>query len=122
MEKPALVNNHISATLMQESPKYEKNLNVLSSIITVSPILGILGTVLGLMDVFNVISGGGLGNASQLSSGIAEALISTVLGLSITIPFIFAYHYLTHQVDQRLQRLEQSLEQFARLAITVRKD
>ena len=57
MEKPVLVNNHISAMLMQESPKYEKNLNVLSSIITVSPILGILGTVLGLMDVFNVIWG-----------------------------------------------------------------
>ena len=57
-------------------PKIERLMSVLSSIITVAPILGLTGTVLGLMDIFNVISGGGIGDASLLSSGIAEALIN----------------------------------------------
>ena len=90
--------------------KLDQHLPLLSSIITVAPILGLLGTVLGLMDVFNVISGGGLGDATQLSSGIAEALITTVLGLSISIPFIFAYQLLNSQIEARLQSLELTLE------------
>jgi len=90
----------------REFPTLEKGLNILSSIITVAPILGLLGTVLGLMDIFNVISGGGIGDASQLSGGIAEALITTVTGLSISIPFIFLNQYLSHKNDVFLLDLE----------------
>ncbi|MFC1751926.1 MotA/TolQ/ExbB proton channel family protein [Thermoproteota archaeon] len=82
-----------------EIPKLERNMNILSSIITVAPILGLLGTVLGLMNIFNVISGGNIGDAAALSSGIAQALITTVTGLTIAIPFIFLYQYLTHKID-----------------------
>ena len=79
--------------------KIDNGLNIISSIITVTPILGILGTVLGLMDIFNVISGGGIGQPELLSSGIAEALITTVSGLSVAIPFIFIYQWLTREND-----------------------
>ena len=90
----------------RELPTLDKGVNILSSIITVAPILGLLGTVLGLMDIFNVISGGGIGDASQLSGGIAEALITTVTGLSISIPFIFLNQYLGHKNDIFLLDLE----------------
>jgi biopolymer transport protein ExbB len=89
----------IKEVTYRELPKLEKNMNILSSIITVAPILGLLGTVLGLMDVFNVISGGNLGDAAALSSGIAEALITTVTGLSIAIPFIFLNQFLAHKIE-----------------------
>lgn len=99
----------VSELTSRELPKLEKNLSLLASIITVAPILGLLGTVLGLMDVFNVISGGGIGDASLLSSGIAQALISTVTGLSVAIPFIIAYHFLSTQIDNRLHVLESNV-------------
>jgi biopolymer transport protein ExbB len=89
----------LKQSAFQEIPKLEKNMNILSSIITVAPILGLLGTVLGLMDIFNVISGGGLGDSSALSVGIAEALITTVSGLGIAVPFIFSHQYLSHAIE-----------------------
>ena len=97
----------IKETLYPEIPKLEKFLPVLSSIITVAPILGLMGTVLGLMDIFNVISGGGIGDAQALSGGIAKALITTVSGLGIAIPFIFVYQYLSHRVHMFILQLEQ---------------
>ncbi len=92
-----------------ENPKIEKNLNILSSIITIAPILGLFGTVLGLMDVFNVIAGGGIGNEEALSRGIAEALITTVTGLGISIPFLVIYNYLTQQLDTFSLQIERVL-------------
>ena len=94
-----MIQEAIKEVTYRELPKLEKNMNVLSSIITVAPIMGLLGTVLGLMDVFNVISGGNLGDAAALSSGIAEALITTVTGLSIAIPFIFLNQFLMHKIE-----------------------
>jgi len=93
------IQNSIKEVTYLEMPKLEKNMNILSSIITVAPLLGLLGTVLGLMDIFNVISGGHIGDPTMLSSGIAQALITTVTGLSIAIPFIFLNHYLEHKIQ-----------------------
>ncbi|RAP33553.1 hypothetical protein DID75_01950 [Candidatus Marinamargulisbacteria bacterium SCGC AG-410-N11] len=100
------IQDGIKGITLLEVPKLEKNLSVLSSIITVAPILGLLGTVLGLIDIFNVISGGGIGNTQALSSGIAEALISTVSGLAIAIPLIFVHHFLSHKVNTFTMQME----------------
>lgn len=94
-----------------EIPKLEKNMSLLSSIITVAPILGLLGTVLGLMEIFNVISGGQLGDAAALSGGIAQALITTVAGLSIAIPFIFLHQYLAYKIDLFILETERSIHE-----------
>ncbi len=101
----------VDSVLAKLDAKLDQHLPLLSSIITVAPILGLLGTVLGLMDVFNVISGGGLGDASMLSAGIAEALLTTVLGLMVAIPFIFAYQLLSSLIDKRQDQLERVLTQ-----------
>lgn len=100
------IEDGIKQVTYAEIPKIEKNMNILSSIITIAPILGLFGTVLGLMDIFNVMSGGGIGNPEALSKGISEALITTVTGLGIAMPFIVAYQYLSHRLDTFTLHLE----------------
>ena len=100
------ISDGIRESVYLQVPKIERLMSVLSSIITVAPILGLTGTVLGLMDIFNVISGGGIGDASLLSSGIAEALITTVTGLLIVVPFIFIYQFLTQKIDEYVMLIE----------------
>lgn len=92
----------------------EGQLNILSTIITVAPILGLLGTVLGLMDIFNVISGGALGDATVLSSGIAEALITTVTGLFIAAPFMLFHQYLSGKIQFFLLEVERGVNDIMR--------
>ena len=91
--------------------KLDRNLNFLSSIITVAPILGLLGTVIGLMDIFNVISGGQIGDPTALSKGIAQALITTVTGLSIAVPFIFFHQFLNHKMDLFIRNINALIEE-----------
>jgi len=98
---------YVSEVTAESVPEMEKNLYILIAIITAAPLLGLLGTVLGLIEVFDVISGGGIGDATQLSGGIAEALITTMTGLMITIPFVFSYHYIQSRIRQ-LQHLTES--------------
>lgn len=93
--------------MLKALPQFENNMPVLSGIITVAPILGLLGTVVGLIDIFNVISGGGIGDPTLLSSGIAQALITTVTGLSITIPFVIAYQFLQQRIERYMSLAEQ---------------
>ncbi len=64
----------------------------LATIGSVSPLLGLLGTVLGVMDAFIGIAAGGSGNISAVAPGVAEALVTTVLGLAVAIPAIIAYN------------------------------
>ena len=78
------------------------NMNVLSIIITVAPILGLLGTVLGLMDVFSVIAASASADMKQLSMGISKALITTVAGLSLAIPLLFLHQWVQNAIDKRL--------------------
>ncbi len=90
-----------------ELPKLEQSMGVLSSIITAAPMLGLLGTVLGLISIFQLLSGGPLTNPSVLLGGISQALIATVTGLAIAIPCIFAHHYLTFRIDGFVRSIEQ---------------
>lgn len=100
------IQDEIDSMIQTEATKLDRFMPILTSIISVAPILGLTGTVLGLMDIFNVISGGGLGDPELLSSGIAEALITTVTGLIIVVPFIFANQFLTQQIDQTILTIQ----------------
>ena len=100
------IQDGIRESLYHQIPKLEFMMPILSSIITAAPILGLTGTVLGLMDIFNVISGGSIGDAQALSAGIAKALVTTVLGLIITLPFIFFYQYFSQKIEHSLLELE----------------
>ncbi len=65
---------------------------------SVSPLLGLLGTVLGVMDAFIGIAAGGSGNISAVAPGVAEALVTTVLGLAVAIPAVIAYNILANRL------------------------
>jgi biopolymer transport protein TolQ len=70
----------------------------LATIGAVSPLLGLLGTVLGVMDAFIGIASKGSGNIAAVAPGVAEALITTVAGLAAAIPAMMAYNYFVHRV------------------------
>ncbi len=92
----------IQQVSQQDVKKLQSKMSVLSIIITAAPVLGLLGTVLGLMDVFSVIALKGAGQAELLSAGISKALITTVAGLSLSIPLMFIYQYLQSKINHRL--------------------
>ena len=77
----------------------ERGLALLEIIAGISPLIGLLGTVLGMVTVFNAITAQGLGNPQILSEGISEALVTTVGGLTIAIPALTAHAMLTRRVE-----------------------
>lgn len=85
----------------------ERFLNTLGTIASISPLLGLLGTVLGMIKVFTVITNQGVGDASVLASGIAEALITTAAGLMVAIPTLLFYRYFRGRVDELIITMEQ---------------
>jgi len=78
----------------QESVRLMRNLRALETIAAVAPLLGLLGTVTGMIRTFAVAAGGGLGDPELLSSGISEAMITTAAGLIVGIPALVGYHWL----------------------------
>jgi biopolymer transport protein ExbB len=90
----------------QESRTLERGLVILETVAGIAPLMGLLGTVLGMIKVFQVISVQGLGQTQSLSGGISEALITTVFGLSIAIPALVAYNYFNHRVEDLILEIE----------------
>ena len=74
-------------------------LNILSTIASVAPLLGLLGTVLGMIEVFAVITVNGIGHAGELAGGISQALVSTAAGLVVAIPSLMFYRYFQGRVE-----------------------
>ncbi len=85
----------------------ERFLNTLGTIAGVSPLLGLLGTVVGMIKVFSAIVEHGVGEANALAGGISEALITTAAGLSVAIPSYFFYRYFRDQVAEYVITMEQ---------------
>ena len=92
-------------TIKETSP-YESKLNLLASVISISPMLGLLGTVTGMIRAFTNISKYGAGDAPIVADGIAEALLTTAAGLMIAIPVIVVYNYL----NRRLEKMENEID------------
>jgi biopolymer transport protein ExbB len=85
----------------------ERYLNTLGTIAAVAPLLGLLGTVMGMIKVFAEIMAQGTGNASVLAGGISEALITTAAGLSVAIPALVMHRYFVGRIDGIVVELEQ---------------
>jgi biopolymer transport protein ExbB len=84
----------------------ERYLNALGTIAAISPLLGLLGTVTGMIRTFKAITVAGVGNPTAMASGIAEALITTATGLIIAIPALVAYRLLRSRVDGHVIDME----------------
>ncbi len=90
----------------QEVVKLEAGLRLLESVAAIAPLLGLLGTVFGMIQVFNVVSRQGAGQAQGLSGGISQALITTAAGLSIGIPTLAAYNYFAGKAERLVLDIE----------------
>lgn len=91
----------------------DRFLNTLGTIAGVAPLMGLLGTVMGIIKAFNAIYEGGMGDPRLLSGGISEALITTAAGLSVAIPSYIAYRYLRGRVDRIVAQMERDVVRFA---------
>ncbi|WP_198650579.1 MotA/TolQ/ExbB proton channel family protein [Saccharospirillum mangrovi] len=85
----------------------EKFLSTLGTIAAITPLLGLLGTVLGMIEVFTAIMVQGSGDTAVLAGGISQALITTAAGLSVAIPALVFHRALTRRVDELLVSMEQ---------------
>ncbi|MBT8039056.1 MAG: MotA/TolQ/ExbB proton channel family protein [Gammaproteobacteria bacterium] len=111
-----LVNRHRSRHLIKEAiedtgrhvvHELERFLNTLGTIAGISPLLGLLGTVIGMIKVFSSIMVHGVGDANQLAGGISEALITTAAGLTVAIPSFFFYRYYKGKVEAYVVSMEE---------------
>jgi biopolymer transport protein ExbB len=89
-----------------ELPLLEKRLSTLVVIANISPLLGLLGTVTGMIRTFAVIAAVGVGKPTEMAGGISEALLTTAAGLSVAIPTLVMHHYLAHLVEGLVQEIE----------------
>jgi biopolymer transport protein ExbB len=90
----------------------ERYLNPLGTIAAISPLLGLLGTVSGMIRSFTAITSQGVGNPAVLAGGISEALITTAAGLTVAIPSLIAYRYLRGRVDGLVIKMEKESMKF----------
>lgn len=110
-----LANRHRGRTIVMERlqdtgrhvvVELERFLNTLGTIAGISPLLGLLGTVTGIIKAFNAINAGGMGDPRMLSGGISEALITTAAGLIVAIPALVGYRYMRGRIDRIVVDME----------------
>jgi biopolymer transport protein ExbB len=111
-----LVNIHHDRDIMKEAIQdagrhvvleLERYLNTLGTIAAISPLLGLQGTVVGMIEMFNTLTVQGAANPGALSGGISKALITTAAGLAVAIPSLIVYRYFRGKVDLLVIRMEQ---------------
>ena len=109
-------NRHENREVMKESiedtgrhivHELERYLNSLGTIAAITPLLGLLGTVIGMIKVFSTITTQGVGDPGALAGGISEALITTAAGMSVAIPTLMFYRYFRGRVRMLVLRMEQ---------------
>ena len=90
----------------QIAHELERYLSTLGSMAAITPLLGLLGTVIGMIKAFSAIQAAGLGEASLLAGGISEALVTTAAGLGVAIPALVMHRFLSRRVDELLIDIE----------------
>ncbi len=110
-----LINRHRERAVIREAiedtgrhvvHELDRFIGALGTIASLSPLMGLLGTVFGMIRTFNAITVSGIGNPASLAGGIAEALITTAAGLTVAIPALIAYKYLRGRVQQLVVQME----------------
>lgn len=111
-----LANTRFGREVMKESiqeaatkviHELERYLNTLGTIASITPLLGLLGTVIGMIDVFTALMLQGSGNTAVLAGGISKALITTAAGLTVAIPALFFHRFFMRRVDELVVAMEQ---------------
>ncbi len=116
-----LVKESIEERGSREAKILEKNVGILSTIANLTPLLGLLGTVSGMIKTFNAISVQGIGNPAPLAGGIAEALITTATGLCVAIPTLVCYRFLKDKSRSLIFEMEEDSIRLVELMETYTK-
>ncbi|MGU7772069.1 MotA/TolQ/ExbB proton channel family protein [Burkholderia sp. MR1-5-21] len=101
---------HVEAKVDAAAQQIERDMSrglwLLETIVTAAPLLGLLGTIVGMMRSFRLIGGDGLVSPAGVSGGIAQALVATAIGLVIALVALFAFNYFSRRVDRLMDELE----------------
>ena len=102
-----VMENAVEESILKELPRLERFLTTLSVLAAIAPLLGLLGTVTGMIHTFQGITVFGTSDPRMMSGGISEALITTQLGLSVAIPVMIAHHYFDRRVEKIIGDMEE---------------
>jgi biopolymer transport protein ExbB len=104
-----MVEKHIEDAGEREVTKLRKFLRMLSVIAAITPLMGLLGTIIGMIKAFQTVamSGEALGKAELLAGGIYEAMITTAAGLCVAIPVLICYHWISSKIDRLVSDMDQ---------------
>jgi biopolymer transport protein TolQ len=103
------------ASFQRQLDALESNMSYLATVGSVSPYVGLFGTVWGIMNAFRNLSNVGQATLANVAPGIAEALVATAMGLFAAIPAVVAYNHYAREIDQLANRFESFLEEFANI-------
>ncbi len=96
----------LEVAAQKEVPVLKQRLTILDTIITLAPLLGLLGTVTGMIGSFGIMSQSGIGQPHAITGGVAEALIATATGLLIAILTLVSYNYFTSRAEREMEEIE----------------
>ncbi|SDP41562.1 MotA/TolQ/ExbB proton channel family protein [Desulforhopalus singaporensis] len=99
--------NVLQEAILREIPVLERFLSTLGMLVAIAPLLGLLGTVTGMINVFHVITLNGTGDPRLMSGGISQALVTTMLGLGVAIPLMLLHNVLNRTVDRMIAEMEE---------------
>lgn len=104
-----LLEKHIQEAGQREVHKLRKHLRLLALIASISPLLGLLGTIFGMIKAFQTVAlaGNALGKAELLATGIYQAMITTAAGLMVAIPALIGYHWISARIEQLVAEMDQ---------------
>lgn len=108
----AVLEERLQSVLLRQQQYYERRLPLLAVIATAAPLMGLLGTVVGMVKTFALITVFGTGNAGKLASGISQVLVATELGLIVAIPTLIAHGFIAHRIHRNLSLLERYALEF----------
>ncbi|MBT6612158.1 MAG: MotA/TolQ/ExbB proton channel family protein, partial [Deltaproteobacteria bacterium] len=106
------IENVLQETILGQIPPLERFLSTLGMMASIAPLLGLLGTVTGMINTFHTITYFGTGDAKMMSGGISEALVTTMLGLSVAIPIMFSHTLLSRFVENLIAQMEEKAVAF----------
>jgi biopolymer transport protein ExbB len=106
LKSKALLEEYLESFVLEQRMLQERRLPLLAVIATSGPLLGLLGTVTGMIKTFTLITVLGTGSAGRLSAGISQALIATKFGLIVAIPALVVHGFLSHRIQKHLALLD----------------
>ncbi len=114
--------NALQEAILGEIPGIERFLSTLGMLAAIAPLLGLLGTVTGMINTFHVITYYGTGDPRMMSGGISEALVTTMLGLAVAIPIMLFHTLLSRRVENEISKMEEKAVSFVNMVFKSRNN